>query len=242
MRMDRVRTGVVGLDEMLNGGFPSRRSILVCGGPGSGKTLLGINYLYFGASEFDEKGVFISLEEDAGRIIENVKSSFPKWEGFEKLVDKGDITIVKLQPFAGSAGLADFSANFETLADTITSYVTQRGVKRVVIDSATIIEMLFATPQAFRRSFYNLLSYLTNLDATVLFTAELPTLVREESSYTLEQFIADGVIYLYNLPRGEKRIAAIEVLKMRGTAHSKNVVPLKFTPEGIEVYPEEKVY
>ncbi|MEM3030869.1 MAG: ATPase domain-containing protein [Candidatus Micrarchaeia archaeon] len=226
----RVKTGVRGLDEMLKGGIPARHHVLVCGGPGTGKTLFAMQYIYSGAKE-GEKGVYITLEEDPKRIIENAKAAFPGWEDIDKLVEEQKIFVVKPDRH-----------NFVNFSDMLQSYITQHGVKRAAVDSATILKMSFDDPAEFRRRLFDFLSFLGNLDCTVVLTAELSNASRERMRFSLEQFVADGVIVVYNLERGEKRLRALEVLKMRGTDHVRDLVPMKFTPNGIEVYVGEKVY
>ncbi|MEM4389419.1 MAG: ATPase domain-containing protein [Candidatus Micrarchaeia archaeon] len=230
MAEQRVRTGIRGLDEMLRGGIPARRHVLVCGGPGTGKTLFAVQYIYSGAKE-GEKGVYITLEEEPREIIENAKAAFPGWTELDKLIEEEKMFVIKPDRH-----------NFVNFSDMLQSFITQHGVKRAVVDSATILKMSFDDPVEFRRRLFDFLSFLRNLDCTVVLTAELSNASRERMRFGLEQFVADGVIIMYNLERGEKRLRALEVLKMRGTDHVRDLVPMKFTPNGIEVYVGEKVY
>jgi circadian clock protein KaiC len=235
--VNRIKTGIEGLDKMLDGGLPERHHVLVCGGPGTGKTMFCTQFLYKGAKE-GEKGVFISLEEPPEKIIENVKSCFSSWGDFQELVDKNMLTIQKVYP----ASSDDPETNFSNFVDVLQAHITQNKAKRIVVDSATILSLSFSSEAAFRKNLFRLLEILNNMDSTVIFTAELPSSVRENQVYTLEQFVADGVVMLYSIPMKEKRINAVEVLKMRGANHSKDICPMRFTPEGIVVYPDERIY
>lgn len=96
--MERVKTGIKGLDAMLNGGIPNRHHVLICGGPGTGKTMLGLEFLYHGAKA-GEPGLFITLEELPSRIIDNAIATFPGWKDFNKLIDQKAISIVKPDKF-----------------------------------------------------------------------------------------------------------------------------------------------
>jgi circadian clock protein KaiC len=235
--MERVKTGIDGLDSMLNGGVPARRHVLLCGGPGCGKTTIGMQYLYHGAKN-GENGAFITLEEPAEKILENMKASYTGWTDIDRVIGEKKLEVVKIHPMS-SKNPGDSFSNF---VDVLQAYITQHNAKRVVVDSATILEMIFEDQGQFRKSMFSLLEMLNNLDSNVIFTVEADSTTREGQKYTLEQFIADGVIALYNLPMKEKRINAIEVLKMRGTSHSKSVCPIAFTPNGVVVYPNQKIY
>jgi len=230
MAFARSKTGISGLDEMLGGGIPYQHHVLVCGGPGTGKTLFGIEYLYRGA-KLGEKGVLISLEEDPDRIVGNVKATFPKWNDLDQLIKDKKLFIIKPDKY-----------DFKNFSDILQSYITQHKVKRVVIDSSTILKLSFENMLEFRKMMVDFLSFVGNLECTVLMTAEMENPVRGKLKFSVEQFVADGVILLYNLAKGEKRLRALEILKMRGTEHSQDLVPLKITPTGIKIFIGEKVY
>ncbi len=228
--MKRVKTGINGLDEMLNGGIPAQRHVLVTGGPGTGKTTFCMEYLYRGALN-GEKGAFITLEESPEVVIENTIATFPKWTDFKNLIDKKIISVIKPD-----------RTDFTSFSDIAQACCTQMKTTRLVIDSSTILKLSFDNPLEFRKKLVDFLSFARNLDATILMTAELSYPVRGKIHYSIEQFAADGVIILYNLEKAEKRVRALEILKMRGTDHSRDLVPMKFTPSGITVYQGEKVY
>ena len=84
MALERVATGIKGLDGMLCGGIPKRHNVLLAGGPGTGKSVLAFEFLYRGA-KMGEKGVLISLEEKPDRIIEDMKATCPGWKDLDKL-------------------------------------------------------------------------------------------------------------------------------------------------------------
>jgi len=225
----KIQTGISGVDEMLNGGIPKRHHVLISGGPGSGKTLFCFEYLYRGAKN-KEKGLFITLEEDPEMIVENVKSAFSGIKDIDAMIGK-EIFIEKPAMY-----------DFKNFSDLLQSYVIHHGVKRVVIDSSTILRFSFDDILAFRKRLIEFLGFLRNLDCTALITSELESPLRSKMKFNVEQFAADGIIVLYNLPRKEKRIRALEILKMRGTDHSRDLVPMKITSQGITAFPGEKIY
>jgi len=225
--MERVKTGIKGLDEMLNGGIPKRHHVLVAGGPGTGKTTFGMQYLYEGAKN-GEKGVYITLEEKPEKILENIKANMD-WD-VQKYIDKKDIVIALVLKY-----------DFKSFNDMLQSFIVNQNVKRVVVDSITLMELFFEKELEFRRNIYNLLDFLSNLDCTVVLTGEKPYVGQKEMKRGLEEFVVDGVFILYNFERENRRLRGLEILKMRGTKHRQNIVPLSITNKGIVVYPEEKL-
>jgi len=234
MKVEKAKFGVSGLDELLEGGIPKGHHVIVCGGPGSGKTLACAEFIYRGAQAGDN-GIYISVEETKEKLIENIKTTFPDWKDFDKLMEEKKILVEKIYP-GGSIN------SFDKFANKIQELAMENSAKRITIDSSTILKSLFDSPREYRMYLFALLEFLSRMDATVFITMELANPEREELVYEIEQFLADGVIMLYNLVRGEERVRAVEILKMRGTSHSHRVVPFKITTTGLQVFPSEKIY
>lgn len=228
--MERVKTGIAGLDDMLNGGIPAGRHVAVYGGPGAGKTSFCFEYLYRGAM-LGEPGLYISLEETTEDILENMKSTFPMLSEVPKLISENKLEIVKPDKL-----------DLEDVANILEDRITSKGIKRAVIDSATMIRMSFATEIEYRQTLFEFLSLLRNLDVTSITTVEASSARREEMRFDIEHFVMDGIINLYNLDREDRRVRALEIFKMRGTDHSRDLVPFKVTPQGFKVYVGEKVF
>ncbi len=228
--MDRVKTGIAGLDEMLNGGIPAGRHVAVYGGPGAGKTSFCFEYLYHGA-QMGEPGLYITLEETPDDIVENMKNTFPMLAETAKLVSGKKLEIIKPDKL-----------ELEEVANLLEDRITSNGIKRAVIDSATMIRLSFKNDIEYRQTLFEFLSLLRNLDVTSITTLEASTSKREEMRYDIEHFVMDGIINLYNMDREDRRIRAMEVFKMRGTDHSRDLVPFKVTPSGVKVYVGEKVF
>jgi KaiC/GvpD/RAD55 family RecA-like ATPase len=228
--MDRVKTGISGLDEMLNGGIPQGRHVALYGGPGAGKTSFCFEYLYHGA-QMGEPGLYVTLEETPDDIVENMKNTFPMLSETGKLVSSKKLEIIKPDKL-----------ELEEVANLLEDRITSNGIKRAVIDSATMIRLSFKNDIEYRQTLFEFLSLLRNLDVTSITTIEANTSKREEMRYDIEHFVMDGIINLYNLDREDRRIRAMEVFKMRGTDHSRDLVPFKVTPSGVKVYVGEKVF
>lgn len=230
MTMDRVKTGISGLDEMLNGGIPAGRHVALYGGPGSGKTSFCFEFLYQGA-KMGENGLYISMEETADDIIDNMKNTFPLLSETAQLISQNKLEIIKPDKL-----------DLEDVANLLEDRITTNGIKRAVVDSATMIRMSFKTEIEYRQTLFEFLSLLRNLDVTTITTVEATTSKKEEMKYDIEHFVMDGIINLYNIDRDDRRVRALEIFKMRGTDHSRELVPFKVTPSGIKVYVGEKVF
>lgn len=228
--MDRVMTGISGLDEMLNGGIPARRHVAVYGGPGAGKTSFGFEFLYRGA-KLGENGLYITLEETEDDIVENMRNTFPMLKDIPQLIEEQKLEIVKPDKL-----------NLEEVATLLEDRITSNDVKRAVIDSATMIRLSFKSEIEYRQTLFEFLSLLRNLDCTTMTTVEAKTASRELLEFDIEHFVMDGIINIFNMGREDRRIRALEIFKMRGTSHSRDLVPFKVTPSGIKVYVGEKVF
>lgn len=228
--MDRVKTGISGLDEMLNGGIPAGRHVALYGGPGAGKTSFCYEFLYQGA-KLGENGLYISLEETADDIVENMKSTFPLLTDTASLIEGKKLELIKPEKL-----------DLEEVANLLEDRITSNGIKRAVIDSATMIRLSFKSDVEYRQTLFEFLSLLRNLDVTTITTVEASSARREEMRFDIEHFVMDGIINLYNLDREDRRVRALEIFKMRGTDHSRDLVPFKVTPSGIKVYVGEKVF
>ena len=217
--VERVPTGIQGLDEVLNGGLVKNRHVLVTGGPGTGKSVMCYEYLFKGADQFNQKGLYVSLELPPDRVVESAKILFD-WD-WDKHLNK-DIIITKIQ-----------RNDFDNMASIIGAYVNEHGIERVVIDSLTLLSLYFRNEDAYRSNLIELYEFLSSLDCTTIVTAEKSYARREEAKYTLEEFASDGVINLYLLPRKNDRIRVLEVLKMRDTNHSLSMFPFVIDKDGI---------
>jgi len=228
--MERVATGIKGLDDLMEGGIPLHHHVAIFGGPGSGKTTFAFEYLYRGA-KLGEPGVYVSLEETPEDIINNLSSVFTGFTDIQDLVDSKKLLIVKPDKL-----------DIEAVAGVIEEAIAESNVKRAVIDSLTIMKLPFGTNYEYRQTLFELFSLLRNMDCTVVSTLEAQTASKKDMKYDIEHFVLDGIINVYNLDLEEYRVRALEIFKMRGTHHSERMIPFKITNNGIVVYPDEKVF
>jgi len=222
----RVSSGVPGLDEMLGGGFPTGHVVLVTGLPGTGKTCLGLQFLLTGAVN-GEKGVFLSLEEDVPRLLENARQF--RWP-VDAAVEKGALKVLRLDPRETRQSLAKVQGD-------LGKELKSMGAQRIVVDSVSLLNMLSDDEPGRRTTLFALAGACRLAAATTLLTAEADPIHPEVSRDGLTEYVADGVILLgYRTGNDGHRVGlALRILKMRRTAHARTVQPYTIGPNGIAV-------
>ena len=229
--LPKAPTGIQGLDEITGGGLPKGRPTLVCGGAGCGKTLLSMEFLVRGATEFGESGVFISFEETAPELVQNVRSL-----GFDLSAliaqKKFAIDFVRIERSEiEETGEYDLEGLFIRIEHAISSV----GAKRIVLDT---IESLFAglpNEMVIRSELRRLFRFLKDRGMTAVITGEKgeKTLTR----YGLEEYVADCVIFLDHRVEGQMTTRRLRVVKYRGTTHGTNEYPFLIGEHGFSVMP-----
>jgi circadian clock protein KaiC len=223
-------TGITGFDLITGGGLPNNRNTLICGGAGSGKTLLGIDFLVNGAAAFDEPGVFLSFEENEEELFENVASINLDLRT-QVFKDKIRLVHVVLKQRAIQESDFDLEGVLMLLDDAIDSI----GAKRVVLDS---IESLFAgigEAATLRLEIKRLFRWLKGKRVTTIITGESgqATCTR----HGLEEYISDCVIFLDNRVDNQLAVRRMRIIKYRGSDHGTNEYPFVIDDEGLSVFP-----
>ncbi len=230
----RVVTGIKELDDMLDGGLPKGRVILLSGSSGTGKTTLGMQFIYNGVKKFNEPGIFITLEQSKKKIREDMKSVGMDISslGYDFDLIGGSVAEIMHYKDKTKAKVEDFLAEVEEI-------IQKTRAKRVVIDSINLLLILFKTDEERRKALLSLSEILCKNDCTALMTCEVKENSYDLSWYGFEEFVVDGVITLYNIKQEMVFNQGITVRKMRGIDHTKNIYPYKITDKGIKIYPEE---
>ncbi|HEV2428467.1 MAG TPA: ATPase domain-containing protein [Thermoplasmata archaeon] len=219
-------SGIAGLDEMLGGGFPKGHVVLVTGLPGTGKTCFGLQFLSSGLAKA-EKGLFLSLEEDAPQLLESARQF--GWP-VDEAVQKGALKILRLDP-------KETKQNLQRIQGSLGKELGQLGAKRIVVDSVSLLNMLSDNEPDRRQLLFGLAAACRASGATTILTAEADPSHPAVSRDGLSEYVADGVILLgYSTAEDGLRIGlSMRVLKMRRTAHARTVQPYRIGPGGIAV-------
>jgi len=246
-----VKTGIDGLDAMLGGGVPKSYIVLIAGGPGSGKSTLAMQILYNGATKYNEPGIYITLEETA----EEIKNNFSSYGWDLSKIEIISLIPEKLKTIEGSKyvlpskittgegeeyTMKSFSIDF--IEEIIKRKVEEKGAKRLVLDSISSLASQINDAFLIRHEILNLRSMLRRLGTTSLLITEMPEEGGSISRFGIEEFVAHGVITVYNIRKGSKRARGLEILKMRGVKHSQNISMIEIKENGMVVYPEENLF
>ncbi|MDO8413527.1 MAG: circadian clock protein KaiC, partial [Gallionellaceae bacterium] len=229
--LPKAPTGIQGLDEITGGGLPKGRPTLVCGSAGCGKTLLAMEFLVRGATEFNEPGVFMAFEETAKDLTQNVASlGFDLNDLIARKKMVLDFVYIERSEIE-ETGEYDLEGLFIRLGLAIDSI----GAKRVVLDT---IESLFAglpNPLILRAELRRLFRWLKDKGVTAVITGERgdETLTRQG----LEEYVSDCVIVLDHRVTDQASSRRLRVVKYRGSTHGTNEYPFLIDEDGISVLP-----
>ncbi len=232
--MIKVKTGISGLDQMLNGGLIAGRPYLVSGMPGAGKSIFGMQFLMQAAQE-GKSGIYVTMEERKKGLKQN-------YQVFGWNIDK--IHVIQATPELGNkmweirtdASFINMTLNMNNLTDAIKEKLAP-GVERIVLDSVTTLKMLYSSEVDARREILSLIHFLTDTGCTSLLLAE-----KFNDERAMESFLAEGSIELRIIEEKGIKKRAIEIKKMRGTAFDEQWRPMKITDKGIIVYADEALF
>jgi KaiC/GvpD/RAD55 family RecA-like ATPase len=232
----RTATGIFGLDKILGGGYPRGTTVLVSGSSGTGKTIFCSQFLHSGIKEQQEPGIFISLEERASDIFEQMLSL--GWD-LEEHVQNGKLIIIdagflKTRALSARRDVVE-SFDVDAFIQSICNASIKIGAKRVVIDSIPAMGLQSERASEFRMIFSRMSTFLLNLGLTCLITTECPEFP-SISRYGIEEFVARGVIILSMKKESSELKRFLRVRKMRGIAHSMRNIPFEITEGGIVLY------
>jgi circadian clock protein KaiC len=244
----RVPTGIPGFDDLVEGGFPQNASILVCGGPGTGKTIFCMEYLIRGIMDFNEKGLYVTFEQRADALREQGKQFGWDLEALEK---KGMLKILAVPA-------VDIKRN---IIDNIRNIVKKEGIKRLVVDSLSTLvvnapiyvepnelavkdvvgeNVVFSPPiigdYIVKRFIYDFIDELRELDATSLLISEASQGGEYITRDTLSEFVCDGVVLITFESMGGAYSRSLIIRKMRQTKNDEDVHPVEISKSGMIVH------
>ncbi len=223
----RIRSGVPGLDEITGGGLPANSLVVISGDPGSGKTTMCLQYLFMGATQFNENGVFISLEETEEEIVR--AASYYGWD-LASLIKSGRLKTITVELY-----------DFDKLKNTIEDAVASVNAKRLVIDPGVIFRLYFERELDARKRIMSLGRMLKRLGCTAWITNEI-ALDAPMSLFGLEEYVADGVVLMYHTKYQDRFVRSIGILKMRGTTFSEKLHPMILTEHGVHIFADKDLF
>ena len=229
--LPKTPTGINGLDALTFGGLPTGRPTLLCGSAGCGKTLFAMTFLVNGATRFDEPGVFMSFEERAVDLGENVASL---GYDIQALVEARKLVIdhVRIERSEiEESGEYDLEGLFVRLGYAI----DQVGAKRVVLDTIEALFSGLADSGVLRAELRRLFAWLKDRGVTAIITGERGD--GQLTRYGIEEYVSDCVILLDNRVEEQVTTRRLRVVKYRGSAHGTNEYPFLIDDEGISVLP-----
>ncbi len=193
--IERIPTGITGLDPLIEGGFEKDSTVLLVGSAGTGKTLFGLQFLYTGAKEHGEPGIFISFEENRASLYRH-STSFG-WD-FEALEKKGLFKVLQYKPHQVEKLMREGGG-------PIKDQIRAMGAKRLVIDSITSYGLLFKDDYQRREGILEFFNMLEKWQCTSMIISELPPKVAEIKEGSVG-FLTDAIISLYYSKEAEKGI------------------------------------
>ena len=228
MAFDLIKTGVPGLDHVLKGGLRRNSSILVSGAPGTGKTILALQFIYYGAKDYNENGIFLSTEESLDMLNENSKSL---GMDLASMSDKGKIFFIQKPLTTLKGGISSIKG----LLDTIKKY----NIKRVALDSLIFFEYLYPSfggnQMEFRRQILNFIDKIKKAGVTFMAVSERSVTDFDSLNYDIMDFIFEGVILLSRIRKGSYFERVFTVAKIRGQDHSLDVYPITIGSDGLKI-------
>ncbi len=233
---ERCVTGIQGIDHILNGGIPRGNTVLVSGSVGTGKTSICIEFLVRGAL-YAEPSLYLSVTEPTDKLLRNV-IPFDFWD--DKLVKQGKLQFVDLPKVYENLGIDKDELTLEEerrLTDAIVSLVEEGHIRRLVLDSGTSVAYRLKEQERIRDFFLRLGQALSARMCTTLLVAEIMPGTEGYSRFGVEEAIADGVIVTSNLERRGDLLRTLQIVKMRGTQHSRAKYVLDLTTSGVLLVP-----
>ncbi|UCE96177.1 MAG: AAA family ATPase [Candidatus Bathyarchaeota archaeon] len=247
---NKVATGIPGLDELVDDGFPDGRVVLVIGGPGTGKTILCSQFLYKGIYDNQENGIFVSLDESKEHFYSEMKQF--GWD-FEKAENEGKFAFIEATRMSQAAMLKEKlfreesrslrgkKLSIDRLIEDLQAKIASYKAKRVVVDTLAMLTYRFPDPVERRTAVVELIQSLADMNVTCLVTTELKHLGLEREALD-EEFMVHGVIMLQTLFSESTTTRAIQVEKMREAKVNPSLVPYSINKNGIEVFPNMPLF
>lgn len=222
--MEFIKSGIPGLDNILKGGIRTGNTVLITGAPGTGKTILALQFAEQGSKEKNPV-LYITTEEKAESLRKYAKSLGLNLEKFED-----SLFSIYEQPI---------SEKLISLEKPL-QLIKRKKIKRVILDSITLFEYIQPKDEIeLRKNIISFLSNMKNLGVTLLATSERSTTNLDNFLYKMQDFLFEGLIILTKIRKGASFERCLHVAKMRGQEHLVNIYPFSIAKGGIKIYPDQ---
>lgn len=240
-KIDSIPTYVSAFDSLIERkGLERGSTILISGGAGSGKTTFIMQSMYEGCKK-GEKAIYISLEEDPDKIREHMYENYG-WD-FSEFEEKGTFVFLKFDALEIARNVeAMILKEKEHLTIQFGSFELPFTPDRIAVDSLSALSIAFEKKENYRKYVRYLFERLEKYNSVNYFITETEQNPQVYSRAGIEEFLADGVVVLYNIKVGNSRRQAIEILKLRSSKHEKRIIPYEITKKGIELQVDEKIF
>ncbi len=226
--IDRCPTGIAGFDKLCQGGFVRNSDNLIVGGPGSGKSTFLLQFLWTGATRFNENGLYCSFEPD---IVDTLNDAMTYGWDFSKLSEEGKIKFMRFAP----------QTSIEDLKDELTKMISKNEIRRICFDPISVLALSLNDKGKIRETIFELSALMKRLKVTTVFVDESlegDMGTSNDGDWTktdILRFLSDSVTIFYESGIAGVGDRAVRVAKMRRTAHERKAVGMKIGDRGIEV-------
>ena len=228
LAVERIKTGTPGLDHVLKGGLRKNSTLLITGAPGTGKTILALQFIYYGAKDSNENGIFITTEDNLDDLKQNANNLGMDIKAMES---KGKIFFVQKPLTTLKGGIASIKG----LIDAI----KKNNIKRVALDSLIFFDYLYprfnSNRMEFRRQVLLFMQQMKKAGVTFLAVSERAVTDFDRLTYDMMDFVFEGFIVLSRIRKGSYFERVLTVAKIRGQDHSLDVYPITIGDDGLKI-------
>ncbi|MCH8003365.1 MAG: DEAD/DEAH box helicase family protein [Nanoarchaeota archaeon] len=226
--IELIKTGISGLDQILKGGLRRNSTILVTGAPGTGKTIMALQFIYYGAKKYNENGILIATEENLSDLRNYGKNFGMNFKDMEK---KGKIFLVEKPLTMLKGGISSIKGMLDL--------IKKKNIKRVALDSIIFFEYLYPkhnnSSMEFRREVLLFMQKMKRAGVTFMTISERRITDLDRLEYEMMDFVFEGLIILSRVRKGSYFERVLTVEKIRGQDHSLDVYPVAIDKSGIRI-------
>jgi circadian clock protein KaiC len=223
---ERCATGILGFDELCEGGLIRDSTNLLVGNAGAGKTTFLLQFIYNGATKFNENGLYVSFEQDAADLY---RTGLKQGMDFKELEKKGKVEILRL----------DTEASIKEIQRELLKIIAKKDIKRICFDPINVFSLNLSKEVSLRKQLYDFLNLVKNLDVCVVIAGESDFESSEKQGASEEisfcKYLVDGVIELFSSGISGEGSRALRITKMRITNHFRGPIGMEITEKGIKV-------